>query len=87
MKVLKKGQTLITIKRPNGNIEVVDIYDNFGAINDATFKKIKDSTERAKKGEVLKYENIASVIEFSDNEKEQIGYEKSRENTLRALNM
>ena len=46
----------LTIKRPEGNIEIVDITEKFCGMTDGLFEKIKEATKNAGKGECLSYE-------------------------------
>ena len=68
MRIIKEGQTILTIRRPGGAIETVDVYSRFGNINEATFNRIKTETAKAGRGTVLSYENIASVIELDEKD-------------------
>ncbi len=43
----------ITIKRPNGKIETVDVTDRFGSMNKAMFDNIKKSTKDGGRGDIL----------------------------------
>ena len=44
------------------------MFTRFGHITDVTFNRIKTETAKAGRGEVLSYENIASVCELDDKE-------------------
>jgi hypothetical protein len=51
------SHVMLTIKRPDGSIEVVK-YSNATEISSGLFDKIKAATKKAGKGDVLSYENI-----------------------------
>jgi len=46
-------RNIIEIKRPGGNIEIVDITEKFIAINETVVKKIADATAAAGRGTVM----------------------------------
>ncbi len=46
----------VTVKRPAGNIEIVDISKMFGSMDLTRFNKLKKDTAAAKKGLLLKVE-------------------------------
>jgi len=60
-----KIKSSITIKRPNGETEIVDTSVKFGWISEELFAAIKKATAAAGKGEVLSY---TSVTTFSPDE-------------------
>jgi hypothetical protein len=68
MRKIKEGQTILTIRRPGGAIETVDVYSRFGHITDATFNRIKTETAKAGRGTVLSYENIDSIYELDEKD-------------------
>ena len=45
---------MLEIRRPNGEIEILDVTKKFGMINQFIFDNIKKSTADAGRGEVLK---------------------------------
>jgi hypothetical protein len=45
----------ITIKRPEGHIEVVDVSKSFTNMNDTLFSTIKANTKAAGRGEAISY--------------------------------
>lgn len=47
----------ITVKRPNGEIEIVT-NDKFAVINDTLFGKMREATRNAGKGELLSYKYV-----------------------------
>lgn len=49
-------KTTITIKRPTGNVEIVDVSDKFAnGLTDGMFATIKAATAKAGRGECLSY--------------------------------
>lgn len=49
-------RTTLTIRRPNGNIEVVDVSDKFlSGMTDGMFAKVAEANKAAGRGEVLSY--------------------------------
>lgn len=46
---------IITIKRPDGKTEEVDMSNKFAGMNDILFSRIKKATAEAGKGECLSY--------------------------------
>jgi hypothetical protein len=50
------NKVTIKIKRPAGNVEIVDVTKQFGSMTPAIFAKIKEGTRNAGRGEVLSYE-------------------------------
>ena len=57
-------RTTLTIKRPNGEIETVDISAKFPiGLNAVTFNIIKQNTRAAGRGEVLSYEQVDLIGE------------------------
>ena len=59
-------KTTITIKRPEGNIEIMDVSDKFRqGLSDQMFEQIKRATKEAGRGECLSF-NV--VDEISDEE-------------------
>lgn len=48
--------TTITIKRPEGHVEVVDVSEKFFGMTDGLFERVKKSTKEAGKGECISYE-------------------------------
>ena len=51
-------QILITIKRPTGQIEIVDATEKFSCMNDALFAKVKKYTAEGGRGEALSWEEV-----------------------------
>ncbi len=47
----------ITIKRPNGETEIVDTTAKFGWISDELFAAAKKATKAAGKGDMVSYKN------------------------------
>lgn len=56
-----KGSAMyeITVKRPNGEIEKV-MNDKFAIIDDNLFKRMKDATSAAGKGELISYKYVGT---------------------------
>jgi|LakMenEpi03Aug12_release.lakeMendotaPanAssembly.Ray.scaffolds.fasta_scaffold1694256_1 hypothetical protein len=52
-----KIKSSITIKRPNGETEVVDTSVKFGWISEELFAAAKKATKAAGKGDMLSYKN------------------------------
>lgn len=51
--------TTITVRRPNGTVEIVDASDKFPVgLNDKLFAQIKDGIRKAGRGECLSYETV-----------------------------
>jgi hypothetical protein len=44
----------VTVKRPNGQIEVVDMSAKLGTMNDALLKKVRKMTQEGGRGYVMK---------------------------------
>ena len=44
----------LTIRRPNGNVETIDISKNFGSMNQEIFNQIKKQTKAGNGSDVLK---------------------------------
>lgn len=61
---------IATIKRPNGTIETVDLGSKFLLMNDIIFRKIKESTAKAGRGELLKIECSGLASNVAELEKE-----------------
>ncbi len=51
-------KTFITVKRPNGQIEEVEMTAKFNKITPAIFAKIVEGTRKAGRGEVQSYRNV-----------------------------
>jgi len=67
MKTLKEGKTEIDVKRPNGNIETIDVTAKFRiGLNDKLFAQVVVATRQAGRGDVLCYRNIAPVVEIEE---------------------
>ena len=66
MKTITEARTEITIKRPNGEIEIVT--PKFTELNDNLFSQIKKATADAGRGECLSYKNIAAIIEPEESD-------------------
>ena len=47
-------QIKLEIKRPEGNLEIVDVTKKFGLMNKTIFNQIKKSTAEAGRGNVIK---------------------------------
>lgn len=62
----------ITIKRPNGEIETLDVTKQFPNITDAEFARIQASTKAAGRGEVLSYSKEHTWIERPATEMELV---------------
>jgi len=48
----------VVIRRPNGEIEAVDVSSKYYRMTDAAFAKIKAATKAAGRGDALSYRNI-----------------------------
>ena len=63
-------KTSITIRRPEGHIETIDISDKFpGGISNSMFEQIKSANTKAGKGECLSYD-IQNIDIRTDAEKD-----------------
>ena len=51
-------QVLITVRRPNGDVETVDLYPRLQGMTDHVFETIKRDTKAGGRGDVLSYEVI-----------------------------
>lgn len=71
--------TTIEIKRPSGEIEIVDVSDKFSqGLTDGMFATIKAATRKAGKGECLSYQ--VTRPELSDEAKAEMKKEADRVN-------
>ena len=70
-------KTTLTIKRPCGKIEIVDISEKFeNGLTDSMFNQIKAATKAAGRGDCLSYEMISE--ELTDEQKYRIEQGKKR---------
>ncbi len=65
MKVLKKGYTEITVKRPDGTTETVTKTDH---ITDYIFNQMKVKTAEAGRGTLLTWKWVEAVIEREESD-------------------
>jgi hypothetical protein len=76
---------LVTIKRSNGGVDVVDVAGKFCDMTPAIFARIKLETAKAGKGDVVSYEIIDGVYEMDAQEKEMAEFDKSRAAIKKAM--
>lgn len=66
--------TKITVKRPEGNIEIVDVSANFPAgLTDVMFEKMKAATKAAGRGDMISYsvvQDAPTATEMAEIEEE-----------------
>lgn len=79
-------KALVTIRRPNGDVETLDVTAKFGTMSQALADKINDSTKAAGRGEVIGWSLEIPEYKMTENDKANAEYDKSRAATLRALN-
>lgn len=48
-------KVIVDIRRPNGDVETLDISDKFTNMNDALFANLKKQVKAAGRGELLSY--------------------------------
>ena len=54
--------TKITVKRPEGNIEIVDVSANFpSGLTDVMFEKMKAATKAAGRGDMISYSVVIAA--------------------------
>lgn len=56
--------TELTIRRPDGSVEVVR-NDKLGKINDVVFAKVRAATKAAGRGDVLSYRNLTKDAAYT----------------------
>ena len=67
----RKLRSQLTVKRPNGQIEIVDTTEKLRIITDAVFNQVKAATAKAGRGEVLSYENIFEDVKIEAPQTEE----------------
>jgi len=68
----------VDIKRPNGNIDTVDVSSMYNALNPITFAKIKTDTMNAGRGEPLRYRNIDNTEEYALTDLDRVDQDYSK---------
>ena len=68
MITISKARTELDIQRPNGATETVDVSQKFYHLTDPLFRQIQKATREAGRGEVLRYRNIAAVVEMEESD-------------------
>ena len=76
----------VTIKRPNGVIETLDVTAKFGTMNQTLADKISEQTKAAGRGVVIAWSYEAPEYKMTENDKANAEYDKSRAATIKALN-
>lgn len=67
MKIIEESKAEITIRRPNGTIEVV-CNPEITYITDQLFSRIKKANQDAGRGECLSYRNVDAITEIEDSD-------------------
>lgn len=57
----------LTVRRPNGEIEVVR-GNGFTALNDKLFARVKTESAKAGRGELLSYRNVTKAASYTTTE-------------------
>jgi len=79
-------KALVTIKRPDGSIETLDVTAKFGTMSQTLADKINENTKAAGRGEVISWSYEAPEYKMTENDKANKEYDRSRAATLKALN-
>jgi hypothetical protein len=80
------SHTEITIRRPNGNIEVVINKDRIW--NDKLIAQARKATLAAGRGEIIGYKNVnkeTKIRELTDEEKAMAEYDRAYRSTVNAM--
>lgn len=67
MKTIEQRKVEITVKRPNGEIEII-IHPKIDWMNDQIFAQMNKAMKDAGRGVCLKYRNIDAVIEMEERD-------------------
>lgn len=68
MKKISDGRRELEIRRPDGNIETVDVSERFMHLTDILVDKIRTATRDAGRGELIAYRNIEPVFEPEESD-------------------
>ncbi len=79
-------KALVTIKRPDGSIETLDVTAKFGTMSQTLADKINENTKAAGRGEVIGWSYEVPEYKMTENDKANQEYDRSRAATLKALN-
>ena len=76
----------VTIKRPNGTVETLDVTAKFGTMSQTLADKINEQTKAAGRGEVIGWSYEAPEYQMSEKDKAEKAYDTHHANVLNALN-
>jgi hypothetical protein len=76
----------VTIRRPDGTVETIDVTAKFGTMSQTLADKINEQTKAAGRGEVIGWSYEAPEYQMTNNDKANREYDKTRAATLKALN-
>lgn len=62
--VMVADRSELTIKRPDGSIEVIVNPNTIKELNDVLFKRFVDATKKAGRGQVMSYKNFKKPAEY-----------------------